>query len=75
MSYTTLIREYAALLGYAGTDPAHIEAWMRVEHGTLDALSPARFRAEVLVAIDCVRAAAAADNDALAASYGLRPHP
>ena len=63
MSYKTMIREHAALLGFAGTDPAHIEAWMRVEHGTLDALSPAQFRAEVLVAIDCVCAAASADNE------------
>jgi hypothetical protein len=28
-------------------DPAHVEAWMRLEYGTLDALSPARFAAEV----------------------------
>jgi hypothetical protein len=73
MSYTMLIREHAALLGFAGTNPAHIEAWMRTEHGTLDALSPAQFRTEVLVAIACVRAAAPAENDALADSYGLTP--
>jgi len=72
--YTTLIREHAATLGFIGVDPAHIEAWMRVEHGTLDALSPAQLRSEVLIAIECVRAATSADNDALAASYGLHPH-
>jgi truncated hemoglobin YjbI len=73
MSYETAIREDAALLGVPGINPAHIEAWMRVEHGTLDALSPAQFRDEVLVAVACARASTSAENDALAASYGLTP--
>ena len=33
------------------TDPRHVEAYMRVEHPTLDGLSAERFRAEV--AIEC----------------------
>ena len=33
-----------------GYDPRHIEAFMRVEHSTLDGLSPSRFRSEVRLA-------------------------
>lgn len=70
MSYATTIREHAAALGHLGANVAHIEAWMRVEHPTLDALSPAQFRAEVLAAIECVRAATPAENVALAEALG-----
>lgn len=71
-AYETLIAECAAKAG-AVESLAHIEAWMRIEHPTLDGLSPAAFRAAVFDAIDCVRAVTPAENDALAASYGLRP--
>ena len=72
MSYASTIREHAAALGFLSADPAHVEAWMRIEHPTLDALSPAEFRREVAAAIACVRASTLAENDALAASLGLR---
>ena len=72
MSYATVIREHAAALGFLGADAVHIEAWMRIEHPTLDALSPAAFRREVAAAIECARASTLAENDALAASLGLR---
>lgn len=73
MSYSTLISKTAARLGHPGADPAHLEAWMRVEHGTLDSLSPAQFEREVGIAIECARAASPVDNQALAGSLGLIP--
>ena len=56
-------------------DPAHIEAWMRLEYGTLDALSPARFAAEVSTALECIEHAGLDECDKLAHSYGLPPRP
>ena len=38
-------------------DPRHIEAWMRLEHPTLDALSAAEWAREVEEAASLVRAA------------------
>jgi predicted methyltransferase len=70
--YARLIREDVAALGHVGQyNPADVEAWMRVEHGTLDGLSRARFRAEVQVAIACINAASPADTASLRASFGL----
>lgn len=48
----------------------HVEAMMRIEHETLDGLSPIRFAREVL----CCQILAEADPqmaEALARSYGL----
>ncbi len=53
------------------TNPAHVEAWMRLEHGTLDHLTAAAFQHEVCAANACIAASTPADNDALARSYGL----
>jgi hypothetical protein len=69
--YRDLIREDAAALGYAGADPRHIEAWMRLEHSTLDILSREQFRTEVGVAITCMRLADVSESEALADSFGL----
>ena len=53
--------------------PAHVvEAHMRAEYGTLDALTKDRFRNAALVAAQMARFAAPGLNDALCASYGLR---
>lgn len=38
MSYREKIAEVTE------ANPAHVEAWMRAEYGTLDALSPREFR-------------------------------
>ena len=71
-SYQDLIREQMARLGRVGAaDARHVEAWMRLEHGCLDGLSPAQFRAEVNVALRCIRACPLADSESLARSYGL----
>lgn len=51
-------------------NPRHVEAWLRSEHGTLDALSPERFAYEAHEAANM----AAADPDMsekLAQSFGI----
>lgn len=73
-SYTESIERHVAALKLATPyDAVVIEAWMRLEHGTLDALSPAQFRREVKVAIACIDATTPAENAALARSFGLEP--
>ena len=54
--YTPMIRRTLAERGLIGTDPILVEVWMRLEFGTLDALSPARFAIEVEAAAACVHA-------------------
>ncbi len=71
-TYSQMIREAMARTGHVGAaDPRHIEAWMRLEHGCLDGLSRQQFNDEVTVALQCVAAAPADRNEALAASFGL----
>ena len=54
--YEQMIRETLAKAGLVGRyDARHVEAWMRVEHSTLDWMSKDRFRSEVLIAVDCIR--------------------
>ena len=67
-SYATLIRPLAPEY-----DPAHVEAWMRLEHDTLDALDATRFASEVKAAVACVLEAGTEQTDQLARSYGLCP--
>jgi hypothetical protein len=69
--YTQMIREALAAQGRIGVNPLHVEAWMRVEHGTLDHLSPSRFRSEVRTATACMDASTIDTNNRLAQSYGL----
>jgi hypothetical protein len=52
-------------------DPRHVEAWMRLEHPTLDGLSAAELERAIQEALECVRAAGATESEALAASFGL----
>lgn len=52
-------------------DPRHVEAFMRLEHPTLDGLAPSRFDAEARICAVCVHEAGPAESEALAASYGL----
>lgn len=52
-------------------NPRHVEAFMRAEHGTLDALSPGAFRAEALAAAACVDQAGFDFSEKLAQSFGL----
>lgn len=54
-----------------GYDPRHVEAYMRVEHGTLDALSPSRFLEEVTLAIACIEEGGKAMAGEVARSFGF----
>jgi hypothetical protein len=70
--YAQPIRETLAKIGRIGAaDARHVEAWMRLERGTLDALSPSQFRDEVKIALQCIEAGPLADSESLAQSYGL----
>ena len=64
--YADLIREVVPSL-----DPRHIEAYMRLEYGTLDHLDRLRFTREARIAAECVRVGGAEDAESLARSYGL----
>ena len=55
----------------ADVDPRHVEAWMRLEHPTLDGLSAAEFEREVDTAVLAISTAGPAESEALAASFGL----
>lgn len=70
--YAQMIREAMARTGRVGAaDPRHIEAWLRLEHGCLDAMSRQQFTDEVTIAMQCIAAAPKAESEALATSYGL----
>ena len=54
-----------------GYDPRHVEAYMRVEHPTLDALPPSQFRREVRLACMCVDEGGLDMAERIAKSYGF----
>jgi hypothetical protein len=70
MPYTEMIRMVAARAGCIGYDARAIEAWMRLEHPTLDALSPSEFSREVETACELIDADPELSRK-LADSYGL----
>ena len=53
------------------TDPRHVEAWMRVEHPTLDGLSRQEFTDAMYAALAAALDAGPEESEALAASFGL----
>jgi hypothetical protein len=69
--YADTIRVECAHLGRVGANPRHVEAWMRLEHGTLGHLDKAAFRREVETALALIDAAGDADSESLARSFGL----
>ena len=69
--YAQAIREECSRQGYIGMDPRHIEAYMRIEHSTLDNLSRAQFRAEVGLCIQCVLAGGEVAAEEAAQSFAL----
>jgi len=72
MTYAQYIREDMARLGLVGRhDPATVEAWMRLEHSTLDYLDARMFRKAVAEAIQCADASTTDENRELAESFGL----
>ena len=52
-------------------DPRHVEAWMRTEHPTLDRLTQPQFTEAMYAALGSAIDAGPAENEALAASFGL----
>jgi hypothetical protein len=52
-------------------DPRHVEAWMRLEHPTLDGLSCHGFTESMYAALASAIDAGPEDSEALAASFGL----
>lgn len=69
--YANTIREELARQGKIGTDPRHIEAYMRLEHPTLDGLAREQFAQEVSVGIACVEEGGIAAAESCAQSFGL----
>jgi hypothetical protein len=68
--YAQMIQQ--ALLGtkHAFADPADVEAWMRLERGTLDSLSPEQFKKEAREAA-MVASISKTETAELRRSYGL----
>jgi hypothetical protein len=69
--YQQIIREELAHIGHVGLNPRHIEAFMRLEHPTLDGLASWQFRDEVKIAAECVIAGGEANAESCALSFGL----
>lgn len=69
--YQNAVREELARQGRIGLDPRHIEAYMRLEHPTLDGLSRAQFSDEVSIGIACVDADGEDNAERCAQSFGL----
>lgn len=54
-----------------GLDPRHVEAYIRLEHATLDSLTAAQFAQEIVIGAECVRSSGTENAEALAKSMGL----
>jgi hypothetical protein len=52
-------------------DPRHVEAFLRLELGTLDSVDETRFRREVFLACACIRQCSPAFAESFTRSYGL----
>ena len=68
--YNTYWQQRIGNYCHADIQPRHVEAYMRLEHGTLDKLSAAQFRRSIIEAEQCV----VADHnmaERLAQSYGI----
>ncbi len=66
--YRERIRETLARAGKTGIDLRWVEAWMRLEYGTLDHLGGRTWTREVKIAAQCVEASTAEQNESLARS-------
>jgi hypothetical protein len=58
-----------------GENPALIEAWMRLEYGTLDGIDRDRFARAVHAAAERAHGAGIPASQNLARAYGLEPSP
>ena len=64
--YGIVIKKFAP-----DANPRWVEAWMRLEHSTLDDLTIDRFKHEIGLAIVCIASATPEQSEALATSFGL----
>jgi hypothetical protein len=69
--YQKHIAEITQRLGKGHLDPRHIEAYIRLEHPTLNGLSAEHFEQEVRTGIACCDAVGEERAEALARSFGL----
>ena len=69
--YEQMIREILAENEIRGIEPRHVEAYMRIEHSTLDGLSRRQFVHEVHVAVACIAEGGVAMAERVAQSQGL----
>ena len=71
-SYQEMIRDRLAKTGHIGKyDPRHIEAFMRLQYGTLDHLGSHTFNKEVELCRNCVDVGGTQNAENCALSYGL----
>lgn len=69
--YTDAIIERLVRMGRKEVDPRHVEAYMRLEHPTLDGLDRRQFTEEVKTAVACVDYSTPEENESCAQSFGL----
>lgn len=69
--YHHVIAPMLARRGRLDVDPRHIEAFIRIEHPTLDHLDRQRFSNEVTIALLCVDEVGPAEAEQHALSAGL----
>jgi hypothetical protein len=69
--YYERIKQDLARRGRTDLDPRHIEAYMRLEHSTLDGLNEIRFRKEITVSILCINLDGLKNAESCAKSFGL----
>lgn len=69
--YSQYIKDESEKMGYIGYDPRHIEAYIRLEHSTLDGLSPAKFKKEIIIGIECIKSDGIENAESCAKSFGL----
>lgn len=69
--YQRMIQDDLEAMGRGDIDPRHVEAYMRLQYGTLDHLDRRTFRAEVRLGVGCVDEGGQELAETNARSYGL----
>jgi hypothetical protein len=69
--YQKRISEILQSIGRADINPRHIEAYMRLEHSTLDGLSSVKFRKEVIFCSQVIDYDGIENAESCAKSFGL----
>jgi len=72
MNYVRALIEGALKKINSDAKPHHVEAWIRIAHGTLDHLTIGEFEREVRIALELATLAGSAQSERLAESYGLK---